>query len=286
VLTQAAGWLGHDVLLEWYRYPPGPAVALPTHAHPEYQFNLNLGAPAGVRYRGAHHVMPAETLGVLMPDEPHTPVDPDARDAVSTHLTLYLCPEVVGDAARQLTGRSGLPTFRAPVIADAELVGRFARLHVSLAGPSSPLDQDVRLLALLTDLVERHAGGRPARPPSAAAHRGVRRARDYLHDNLAANVSLADLARVAGVSPYYLTRLFTAGLGMPPHAYQVQLRIARAKRLLLAGTPVSDAAHEAGFFDLSHFTRHFKRHVGIAPGAYATIGWPTAWRGCDGRADA
>jgi AraC-like DNA-binding protein len=56
---------------------------------------------------------------------------------------------------------------------------------------------------------------------------------------------------------------------MPPHAYQIQVRIAHAKRLLLQGLPVSRVASETGFFDLSHFTRHFKRHVGVAPGGYA-----------------
>lgn len=272
--AEAAGRLRDEALLEWYRYPPGPPVALPTHAHAEYQLNLNLGAPAGVRYRGAGHALPAGSLCVLMPDEAHTPVDPDARDASSTHLTLYVAAELIRDVARQLTGSAGTPLFRDPVVADGDLVRRFAPLHAALAGPSSALAQDVRLLIWLSDLVGRHAVERAplsVRPP-AAAHRAVRRARDHLHDNLAANVSLAELARVGGVSPYYLTRLFTAGLGMPPHAYQVQLRIGRAKRLLLAGVPVSDAAHEVGFFDSSHFTRHFKRHVGIAPGAYARNG--------------
>lgn len=271
--AEAAGRLGDGVLLEWYRYAPGPPVVLPTHAHAEYQFNVSFGAAGGVRYRGANHVMPAGTLGVLMPEEPHTPVDPDARDTVCTHLTMYVDADLVRDAALQLTGRDGTPAFRDPAVHDGELIRRFARLHTALDGPASALDHDVELLRWLTDLVERHADGVPApRSRPAGGHGAVQRARAYLHDNVAANVSLAELARVGGVSPYYLTRLFTAGLGMPPHAYQVQLRIARAKRLLLAGTRVSDAAHAVGFFDQSHFTRHFKRHVGTAPGSYARGG--------------
>ncbi|HEY8525292.1 MAG TPA: AraC family transcriptional regulator [Acidimicrobiales bacterium] len=270
--AEAGGRLRDDVLLEWYRYAPGPPVALPTHAHADYQVNLSFGAPGGVRYRGGHHVVPAGTLSVLMPDEPHTPVDPDARAEPCTHLTLYVAVDVARDAARQLTGRRGTPTVRDPVVEDADLARRFAALHRALADPASALDQDVRLLLWLTDLVGRHGSERRAswRPEGRlAGHRAVRRARQHLHDNLAANVSLAELAAVAGVSPFHLTRLFTAGLGLPPHAYQVQLRIERAKRLLLAGMPVSDAGHAVGFFDASHFTRHFKRHVGTAPGSYA-----------------
>jgi AraC-like DNA-binding protein len=279
--AEAAGLLLDGVLVEWYRYPPGPAVALPTHAHEEYQLNLTVDVPGGVRYRGAYQVQPAGTLAVVMPGESHTPLDPDRRDATSRHLTLYLRPDDIASTARQLAGptaaqRTGLPAFRDLVIDDAELVRHFARLHATLTAPASTLDRNVRLLTLLANLLDRHADGPRTGPPptsiGAAGHRAVRRAREYLHDNLAANVSLAELADLGGVSPFHLTRLFTAGLGVPPHTYQLQLRIARAKRLLLTGMSASDTAHDVGYFDLSHFTRHFRRHVGTAPGAYVRGG--------------
>jgi AraC-like DNA-binding protein len=275
--VEAEGLIHDGVLMEWYRYTPGPAVELPTHAHEEYQLNLTLDLPGGVHYRGGYHVQPAGTLCVLMPDEAHTPRDPDERDTASRHLTLYLNPDVVVDAAHQLAAdtrprRRGLPTFPDLIVQDTELVRRFARLGAALVGPASKLDRDVRLIALVADLLHRHAAGvRPAPLPDAAGHLAVRRARDYLHANVATNVSLAALARMTGLSPFHLTHLFTAHLGMPPHAYQIQLRIALAKRLLVTGIPAGETAHETGFFDLSHFTRHFKRYVGVPPGAYARM---------------
>lgn len=265
----ASGLLRGDVLLEWYRYPPGPPVVLPSHTHETYQLNLNLDLPGGVHYRGAYHVVPARRLTVIMPGETHSPRDPDDREEDSAHLVLYVTPEALGGAARALSARrTGLPAFRDLIVDDAQLIQRFTRLHAVLSRPSPALDQDVRLLTLLTSLVERYAGIAAARalPP---AHRAVRHAQEYLHDHRTANVSLAELAHVSGLSPYRLTRLFSASVGMPPHAYQIQLRIEQAKRLLLAGRTVSDAGHEAGFYDLSHFTRHFKRSVGVPPGVYA-----------------
>jgi hypothetical protein len=47
-MTEGAGRLRDDVLLAWYRYPPGPAVTLPRHRHAEYLVNLNLDVPGGV----------------------------------------------------------------------------------------------------------------------------------------------------------------------------------------------------------------------------------------------
>src|SRR5262245_6260640 len=98
----------------------------------------------------------------------------------------------------------------------------------------------------------------------------VSRAR-ILEDNYAADVSLDTLAKLVALSPFHLARLFQREVGMPPHAYQVQVRISHAKQLLLRGLPISRVATDTGFFDTSHFTRHFKRQVGVTPGGYALI---------------
>lgn len=258
-----------DLPVERYRYPPGPAVRLPGHMHEEYQFNLNRGAAGGVHYRSAFHVVPSGQLAVVMPGEPHTPRDPDERTDFCTHLALYVPAEAVRSAAQALAPKTrGLPLFDEPVVRDRSLVDRFARLHAALCGPASTLERDVRLLDLLSDLVRRCAGVRATEGVLAPEHRAVRRARQYLDAHSGTNVSLAELSAVAQLSRYRLVRLFSRDVGLPPHAYQRQRRVELAKRLLLAGTPVSRAGHEAGFFDLSHFTRHFKRYVGVAPGAY------------------
>ncbi|MDX6281554.1 MAG: hypothetical protein QOH03_2625 [Kribbellaceae bacterium] len=105
--------------------------------------------------------------------------------------------------------------------------------------------------------------------PPASLRNAVQVVRGYLEENYAATVSLDELARMVSLSPFHLARLFREEVGMPPHAFQLQLRLTRAKDLLRQGRPVSEVAIETGFFDLSHFTRHFKRHVGISPGRYA-----------------
>jgi len=82
-------------------------------------------------------------------------------------------------------------------------------------------------------------------------------------------VPLAELAAVAGLSRFELTRTFRAQVGLPPHAFQLDLRVARARELLAAGEPPAGVAAACGFYDQAHLTRVFRRAVGVPPARYA-----------------
>ena len=97
----------------------------------------------------------------------------------------------------------------------------------------------------------------------------VARAREYLRAHTTEFVSLDTLARVAALSKFHLVRTFHRAAGITPRAYQMQLRVARAARLIAEDTPLSYAAFDAGFADQSHLTRRFKAIFGVAPGRFA-----------------
>jgi len=95
------------------------------------------------------------------------------------------------------------------------------------------------------------------------------RVRDYIEHNLGEAISLEDLARVAGISRFHFARQFRAGTGESPMGYLVRTRVERAKALLCdSQTRVADISAELGFADQSHFTRTFRRLVGVPPSAY------------------
>ncbi|MDC0740637.1 helix-turn-helix transcriptional regulator [Polyangium mundeleinium] len=98
--------------------------------------------------------------------------------------------------------------------------------------------------------------------------RGVALAREYLHAHPGEQVPLDQLAAVAGLSKYHLVRAFRAAVGMPPHAYQLRLRLTRSLFLLRQGQPPSAIAYELGFADQSHYTRAFRAEFGTTPGAW------------------
>jgi AraC-like DNA-binding protein len=97
----------------------------------------------------------------------------------------------------------------------------------------------------------------------------VRRAQELLHARFDGSLSLDELAEAAGTGRFALLRAFSRESGITPHAYQVQLRMARACRLIERQVPLAAVALEVGYSEQSALHRPFKRLVGVTPGAYA-----------------
>lgn len=98
----AIGLHRDGMLVERYRYPPGPPVELPWHIHEQYQINLNLRAPGGVDHRGSFHAIAPGMLSVIMPGEPHRSRDPEDRTSVSEHLTCHPTPQTLTNISSEL----------------------------------------------------------------------------------------------------------------------------------------------------------------------------------------
>ena len=199
----------------------------------------------------------------------HSARDPEDRRKTANYRLMYVRPDLLRDAASEVAGRTtGEPYFPFPIILDGELCKRSPRLHASLREPASELERESRLLSVLTQLVRRYADTRPSSRPPARAPGTVKLVREYVHDNYAENVSLEELARKANLSPYHLNRIFSREVGLPPHRYQIAVRVDRARELLARGTPITRVATETGFADHSHLTRTFKRLVHVPPSRY------------------
>jgi len=186
---------------------------------------------------------------------------------------LYLDPAILDGLARELWPRlRGTTQFRLNVVDDPRLRTWFLHLHRVYgdgeAGGPEALAKQTGLLALLTQALRRH--GDVGRAPDALvpAPRAVGQARTFIQDHAAEPISLEHLAATVGLSPYHLARAFTAAVGMPPHAYQVQRRVSRACGMLRAQMPVAEVAAACGFADQSHLTRCFKRLTGLTPARF------------------
>ena len=242
----------------------------PAHLHET--FAIGVIEAGGQRFRPGRAsalVMPAGTLCAINPGVVH-----EGRPATEQgwrYRMFYPSPALVASKLEHsqrgpLSGDWGLARH---VIDDRELYREFLTLHVSSQLEETLLERQTRIADFLLRLFERHGNFSPERNQLKLAPRTVARVRDYLHSMYQQQVSVADLAQAAGVSGTHVIRAFSAGTGMPPHAYLVSLRVERAKALLREGRSAAEAALETGFYDQSQLTRHFKRLTGVTPGRFA-----------------
>jgi AraC-like DNA-binding protein len=238
------------------------------HAHETFTFALIEAGIEEFLYGGSLLRAGPGGVALLNPDMVHT--GQAGTPAGWAYRVLYPDPGLVGGVAADLGWQRGTPSFPQTVVYDAGSARLLRAAHVA-AEHGDALASASLLRAALAGLLRAHArpGGRagaergPYRSPAA-----VRTVRDLLAGRLADPPSLDDLARESGMSPFALVRAFRTETGLPPHAYVNHLRVRLARRLLDGGVAPADVAATAGFADQAHLTRHFKRVVGVPPGAY------------------
>jgi len=205
-------------------------------------------------------------LFVLEPEAIHTGMA--AVPEGWAYKVLYIEPGLLHDWAER--DGSAPRAARWVVFRDLALRGALERAHAALAGePSCELAIEEAVLAAVAALRPHLRPGPPARGRDRAEHAAVRRARRHLCERWDQRVTLPELAAVAGLSRFELVRRFGAQNGVSPHAFQTNLRVDRARRLLATGAAPADVAAACGFADQPHLTRVFKRAVGVSPGRYA-----------------
>ena len=96
----------------------------------------------------------------------------------------------------------------------------------------------------------------------------MQRALQHIEQHLGQPLSLAELAEVASLSVWRFATVFRQQMGLSPHRYICRLRVELAQALIRAGMPPATVASEAGFYDQSHLSRHFKNLCGMTPGQY------------------
>lgn len=101
-----------------------------------------------------------------------------------------------------------------------------------------------------------------------ASHRFLA-VQEFIQEHMGETISLADMARVAGLNPTYFSDVFDETVGMRPTDYLIQRRMERAQYLLLTSRDsVKQIAFQVGIPDAAYFTRLFTRLFGISPTAY------------------
>jgi AraC family transcriptional regulator len=103
--------------------------------------------------------------------------------------------------------------------------------------------------------------------------RRLKTALDYIHDSLGQRISLHALAALVGISARHFERAFRQAVGVPPHAYVTEQRLAAARHFLLAQPrlTIEDIARRVGFSSSSHLATSFRRQTGVSPRAFRAL---------------
>ncbi len=150
--------------------------------------------------------------------------------------------------------RSGTPVWLA-----ARLYDEFRRMD-----KASPLAIQGLALELLAAASRQGAKPRERNPP-----RWLERTVEILHSSFPDVPRLSSLARAAGVHPVHLARTFRTHHNCTPGEYVRRLRVeAACRKLSLTDAPLSVIALSAGYCDQSHFSRNFKKAMGMTPAQY------------------
>lgn len=154
------------------------------------------------------------------------------------------------------------------VFRDRALRDSLLRMHAVLGAGTGGLELDESVVGAVAAL-RPHL--RPGPPPARGRfeHAAVRRARAYLTEHWNQPVPLATVSSFAGLTRFELVRRFRQQTGLTPHAFQTNVRVARARAMLSAGDSIARVAAACGFADQPHLTRTFRRAVGVTPGRFA-----------------
>jgi AraC family transcriptional regulator len=187
-------------------------------------------------------------------------------------LLLFLDPALLNQTADELAARSTIELIGSkkethdPLLQQIGLALK-AEIDEETAAFSS-LYAESLASALSAHLLRRYTVWKPTTRDSTGNRTApaVLQVIAYIHDNLDQQLTLAELSFIADMSPYHFARTFKHVTGVAPHQYVLNARLERAKSLLQRGNvSIAEVAHKVGFFDQSHFTRYFKRLVGITP---------------------
>ena len=216
------------------------------HFHDAYAFGIVLRGVERCKVGSSLNFYEPGTVPMFNPGEVHDggPATPEGW----SYRMVYLEPKLV----------AGERAFPVQARRDAAAKRRALELFDAIDSGSQLGIEETLALALETLL-----GGKPANGGFSAS---LERVKDRIDEECSEPLRLRDLSALAGVSPTRLLRAFAGAYGLSPHRYQQSRRIARAKRMILSGTALSEVAASCGYADQTHLNRWFLRIQGTTPG--------------------
>jgi len=238
----------------------------PKHWHETYSLGVILSGVNRFMHRGSYQYATINTLFMVNPGEVHT--GETCTENGWEYLNILPTPDLLAKTQHAMDMPVKSVYFPTPVIADKPAVNALQRFALAVVQALPAMEVEQKWFTLCENLFSRHAEKNRELKALPLPH-AISQAREVLDSHISDNLSLSALAKICAVSPFHLARSFTHYVGVPPHAYHLQKRIAHAKTLIQRGDhPLAEVAVATGFADQAHMTRLFRRYHGATPGQF------------------
>lgn len=140
--------------------------------------------------------------------------------------------------------------------------------------PSGRLFSDSLIQTLTLHLLTNYGTSTPTKKIATGGLSGhkLRRVKEFIRDHLDADLGLAEIATVAGLSQFHFARAFRRSTGLTPQQFVMQERIERAKELLAKkDLPIVEVSLLTGFKNQSHFTSLFRKFTSLTPKVWREV---------------
>jgi AraC family transcriptional regulator len=228
---------------------------IPTGVHAHYAVQLAFGEQDGIRFRESEKHDWKSYAGVAIPSR-----QPHAMDGTSVNPLATLLVERETPAGRALNAMA-LGEAKDPLFAIAR--DRIGSVGADLfaawrrGNPAATIDSAKKAVAKIAGVASQ----------APVSDERILRGIAYVNANLGGAITLPAVAREAFLSPTRFRHLFIEQTGTAFRPYVLWRRFIRAWDIIRGGTPLSVAAHAAGFADAAHLTRTSNRMFGFAPSA-------------------
>ncbi|SHH52435.1 AraC-type DNA-binding protein [Chryseolinea serpens] len=257
----------------------GPVFDAPFHFHPEYELTYIVKSK-GIRYVG-NHISPfaEDDLVLIGSNVPHYWKSDKAKTTVARSLVIQWNDAII-QPLKEFAAIASLLKRAERGIKFDDAFARHVKSKLHEIIDSKGVNRYLQLLALLEELTHQKKIAFLSTPDhtftlSHDVHDRLKCVQEYVHENYARRITLAEMASQVSMTEQSFSRFFSNAMRKPFFSYLNEYRIQVAARLLAEGsTPVAQVGYGTGFESLPFFYRQFKKYKNTSPLQFRKLQMP------------
>ena len=249
-------------------YPPG--YEFPRHIHDDLVIAITQSGAGRAETSGLSDYAGPNTLWISGAGEYHAGLV--CEKGPWRYKALYISPSAIREVASTISENSQ-QIFSVPhqILENSSLSHAFLTFYETIkSGASKEELHSVWVEVVGIFLITSNSSDSISEPAlNKKEEARILRVVELLREEFNQPITLQEMASIANLSRFHFLRLFKTTIGLSPHRYLNQIRVATAKNLLDQGYAPADVACRVGFCDQSHLNRLFKQVFAVTPGEYS-----------------